>query len=430
MVTKNSLQHSGSAFLLIAFTLVSSVDLAVAQGKKAPGAAAAPSSSAAQSAAATASPSSSAAIESQMLAFGALDHIASSVATTVCKSIPEPKPFTPASPGIPAVPAVPPSTVVVYDQASFASLQSYEAFIANAAAIVSLYETLLPDKDDAHHEDKATLNDILSKLAPNNRSGIPQAHAMGLSSTIDPFSDATSMLSAIAIASNTESPGSIVIPDSAMAVAMTRQLTGRSGCPTKLSRVIYPPLFGNSSSTDFSSANIQSDLQVVQVARDFVIKAVDLKTGGATTANADAVLTSALADVNGIYDTFLNSLLQVNSSTGIVGSAAIIQGYQLANALAGPAETNGSYLHPAFILLASILSAGGTERDHKSIWTALWSGDKITYSGGVVVNVALWHSDVKAPIYSDLLRYRAPFSNVLNPQNQTDLTTGDNLPKQ
>jgi hypothetical protein len=414
--------------ILITAVLVSPCDLTVAQGKKAPAAAAAPASNAAQPAA-TAGPSSSAAIESQMLAYGALDHIASSVARTVCKNIPDPKPLTPASPGVPAIPAVPPSTVVIYDQASFASLQSYEAFIANATAIVSLYETLLPDTDAVHHEDKATLNEILSKLSPNNRSGKPQAHALGLSSTIDPFSDATSMLSAIAIASNTESAGSIVIPDSAMAVAITRQLTGSVGCPAKLARVIYPPLFGNSSSTDFSSADIQSDLQVVQAARDFVVKAVDLKLGGATTASADAVLTSALTDANGMYDSFLNSLLQVNSSTGIVGSAAIIQGYQLANVLAGPVETNGSYLHPAFILLASILSAGGTERDHKNIWTALWEGDKITYSGGIVVNVALWHSDDKAPVYSDLLRFRAPFSNILNPNDQTDLTIGDNLPR-
>jgi hypothetical protein len=111
-----------------------------------------------------------------------------------------------------------------------------------------------------------------------------------------------------------------------------------------------------------------------------------------------------------------------------VGSASVIQGYQLANVLAGPAEKNGSYRHPAFILLASILSAGGTEHVHKNIWTALWSGDKITYSGGVIVNVSLWHSDDKAPLYSDILRYRAPFSNVAKPTDVTDVTIGDNLP--
>ncbi|MGD0445783.1 MAG: hypothetical protein ABSA39_17760 [Edaphobacter sp.] len=38
----------------------------------------------------------------------------------------------------------------------------------------------------------------------------------------DPISDATSLLSALAISSNTESAGSITIPDSAMAVALTR----------------------------------------------------------------------------------------------------------------------------------------------------------------------------------------------------------------
>jgi hypothetical protein len=128
-----------------------------------------------------------------------------------------------------------------------------------------------------------------------------------------------------------------------------------------------------------------------------------------------------------MYDSFMNSLLQVNSDSGAVGSPSVIQGYQLANVLAGPAEKNGSFRHPAFILLASILSAGGTELDRKTFWTALGSGDKITYSGGIIVNVSLWHSDDKAPIYSNLLRYRAPFSNVNDPSDKSNVTIGDNL---
>jgi len=123
----------------------------------------------------------------------------------------------------------------------------------------------------------------------------------------------------------------------------------------------------------------------------------------------------------------MNSLVQVNSTTGVVGSASVIQGYQLAAALAGPAEQNGEFTHPAYILLASVLSAGGTERDHKSLWTALGTGDKITFSGGIMVNVSLWHSDDAAPIYSNLLRFRAAFSNVKDPSTETNVTRGDNL---
>ncbi len=105
----------------------------------------------------------------------------------------------------------------------------------------------------------------------------------------------------------------------------------------------------------------------------------------------------------------------------------MIQGFQLANVLAGPAEANGSFTHPAYILLASILSAGGTIRDHKTLWTELSTGDKITFSGGVIVNVALWQSNDTAPLYSNLLRYRAPFSDVRDPSNTANVTDGDNL---
>jgi hypothetical protein len=410
--------------LLMAIVLASTGDIALAQGKKGAGAPATSPSSGAQSAASA--PSSSAFIESQMIAYGGLDHIASAVAVDVCSKIPDPAPAVAAGPGVAAKHEVPTSTVVIYDQASFASLQSYEAFIANAEAVVSLYETLLSD------DDKKKLNKQLAEFVSNEHPERPKPRAMGLSSTIDPFSDATALLSAIAVSSNSETPGSIVIPDSAMAVTVTRELTGNAACASKKLKVIYPPLFGNSSSTDFSSADIQSDLQRVHDVRNFVIQAVNTEntkwmTDNKNTQSGNPVLTAALSDANGMYDSFMNSLLQVNSASGAVGSASVIQGYQLANVLAGPAEKNGSFRHPAFILLASILSAGGTELDHKTLWTALWSGDKITYSGGVIVNVSLWHSDDKAPIYSNLLRYRAPFSKVSDPSNKSDVTIGDNL---
>jgi hypothetical protein len=413
------------SFIFVVLLISCPAQVLVAQGKKG---SSTPSSSPAT--ASTPASSSSAFIESQMLAYGALDKIATAVAARVCSTVPAPAAFVaavPASPGVPAkpaIPAIPASTIVIYDQASFASLQAYEGFIANAEAVVSLYETLLPDDKDPKNFDKKTLNAQLDAAAKRAHPNKLQARALGLSGTIDPFSDATSLLSAIAVASNSESAGSIVIPDSAMAVAVTRQLTvGTAPCPTKIAKIIYPPLFGNSSSTDYQVADIQADLQRVHDARDFVTRAVDARVATA----ADATVTAALTDANGMYDSFLNSLLQVNSTTGAVGSASVIQGYQLATALAGPPDGNGQYSHPAFILLASILSAGGTERDHKSLWTSLGSGDKITFSGGVIVNVALWHSDDAAPLYSNLLRFRASFSNVADPAMDANVTRGDNL---
>jgi hypothetical protein len=415
-------------FMLIVALACSPVST-FSQGKKGGAAAASPAAATAPQSASPAA-TSSAFIESQMLAYGSLDQIATTIATKVCSFIPQPAAAVAASPGVQAQAEVPTTTVVIYDQATFASLQSYESFIANAKAIVSVYETLLPDDNDPQHYDKTTLKKKLEAYQ-NQHHPTFKPRSAGISSSIDPFSDATSLLSAIAVASNSETPGSIVIPDSAMAVSVTRQLRG-TPCNGKTPNVIYPPLFGNSSSTDYAVADIQSDLQIVQDVRDFVIKGVDEQNQTfmgkfASSSAGNPVLNAAFTDANGMYDSFMNALLQTNSSTGVLGSASVIQGYQLATVLAGPPEKNGEFAHPAFILLASILSAGGTERDHKSLWTALGSGDKITFSGGLMVNVSLWHSDSAAPIYSNLLRFRAPFSNVADPSNLTNLNRGDNL---
>jgi hypothetical protein len=398
-----------TTFLLMAVMFATSADLAFAQGKK--GAGAATASAAAQPAPPA---SSSAAIESQMLAYGGLDHIAAAVAATVCATIPKPAPAVKDRAGHIVTPEVPTSTVVIYDQASFASLQSYQAFIANADALVSLYETLL----DA--EQKKKLEKQIADAASKRHPQWEMPRALGLSSTIDPFSDATALLSAIAVSSNSETPNAIVIPDSAMAVALTRELMLNAACATKTPSVVYPPFFGHSSATDFASADIQTDLQTLDDVRAAAVQAVDTANtkwmiDNQTKPGGNPVLAAALTDVDGLYDSFMNSLLQVNSASGVVGSASVIQGYQLANVLAGQAEPNGSFQHPAFILLASILSAGGTELDHKTFWTALGSGDKITYSGGVIVNVSLWHADDLRPLYSNVLRYRVPFSDVQKP---------------
>ncbi len=476
-------------FLLLAALLITSVGVASSQGKKGAGAAAAsPASSA--SAAPAPSSGSSAAIEAQMLAYGGLDHISSSIAKTVCGKLStdataqvqeaekqhedalkllnaadQQKALAAANTALNLARSKTP-TVVIFDQASFASLQSYEAFIANAKVIVSLYRTLLSDKGNNSKEalDAKLKGIVEAQQTPTVANKGALQPRIAFSSSIDPFSDATALLSAIAVSSNTESPGAIVIPDSAMAVALTRDLTNGAGpCQGKIPTVIYPPLFGPSSASDFSSADIAADLQTLHEVRDFVIHAVGTENdtwiamhqpagtlpgakpsgttppattpqgttppGGGAAPTADPILSAALTDVNGMYDSFMNSLLQPNSTSGAPGSASVIQGYQLANVLAGPRTAVGdTFYNPAYILLASILSAGGTELDHKTLWTNLSSGDKITYSGGVIVNVALWKSNGKTPLYYDLLRYRVPFSNVKAPTDLTGVTKGDNLP--
>lgn len=371
--------------------------------------------------------SSSAAIESQMLAGGGLNHIADAIASDVCTKFPDKADGD----------VGPTSTVVIFDSASFASLQAYEAFIANASAIVSLYESLLPDdSNDPNIPDKKKLNVLLQTYVSKWNPSTP-TRSIGISGTIDPFSDANSVISSIAIASTSETPGSIVFPDSSMAVAVTGSLFSNPDCMKKNLRVAYPPLFGGGSASDFSSADIQTELDIVNEVRGYVTNAVQAANNdwiakhtpqnGTAPANGDPILTAALSDITTQYDNYIAPYLQMGPNGTSSGIGPVVQGYQLANLLAGKMDAKGRYTHPAYILLATVVSAGGTMRDHKSFWTALGNGDKITFSGGLIVSVVMWQPNANGPVFSKVLRYRSPFSTLKDPSDMNNLADGDSL---
>jgi hypothetical protein len=445
--------------LFLTLSIIAFVPTASAQAKNGAGNTSSPSS-ATPPAASQPSPST-AAFESQMLAYGGIDHIAKALAARVC-SLDDVNQDN--------------VTIVVYDQTAFASLQSYQAFVANLRIVSSAYQMLIP-KDSlatvlehlrtifgnrsSDYNAMAT-HDQSQDQKKNDQHSAERWKEMSISLTADPFSDAVSLLSAIAISSNVETPGQVTIPDSAMAVVLTRELKAR--CKKAGLTIVYPPLFGRGSSSDFASADIQAYLQKLDDIRvqaqeyveganaDFAsnyspqktvtkqtttgkasekgsaIQDTTVSQTGSNSITGDPVLTAELGDINGLYDNFMNSLLQINSSTGVIGSASVIQGYQLATLLKGVQNDDSTWKQtPAFVLLASVINAGGTELDHKTIWTALWSGDKITYSGGAIVNVSLWRADSALPIYVDVLRYRVPFSELNDPGNVDGVDAGDNL---
>jgi hypothetical protein len=468
--------------------------IASAQGKKG-GTAPAASGASQPAAAAAQAPNSNAAFESQMEAFAALDLIAANIAHHVCAT--DDISYTP--------------TIIIFDQTAFATMQSYQGFLENAELVVGAYKTLITDptaltslRDTYHQRSQLPLGTLaqlqnqlnalaelqvqegelpassaqqaalaqlqdqqraLTELQAKQRAlaevwGQKESLATVAGPTFgDPISDATGLLSAIAISSNTESAGSITIPDSAMAVALTAALKGEANCKDK--SIIYPPLFGSGSLSDVSSAStkspavIQSDIQQVDDVRKIAHDEVSARntkyiadhpaapatpaiqaTGNspavsakpATPGAGDTVLTAALTDVDGLYDGFMNSLLQVNSSTGVVGVASIIQGRQLATLIAGTKDADGAgSVGPAYVLIASVVAAGGTTHVHKTFWTALSTGDKYSYSGGVTVNVALWKWPNKSPTYSKIDRYRSPLMKLNAPSNVTGVKAGDNL---
>jgi hypothetical protein len=459
-MTMKSLRFT--CFLITLLLVVLEVSPVSAQGSKS----SAPSPS-------PAPPSSTASFESQMLAYGGLQHIAKALGRTVCNAG-----------GVDNDNSV----IIIYDQPSFAALQSYEAFVANVQVVSSAYQTLIPRNDlqstlTKIFQDRA---DGLETMAQNEQNpdkkdlDLHKARQFTLTlAPIDPVADTAAVLTAIAVAANTETPGQITVPDSAMAISLTREI--EADCKNKVT-IIYPPLFGTSSTSDYASADIQVAIQKLDDIRTSAMTAVSeankdylanyptpTTTTTATTKgtkptdqtvttlvsadqatlapiSADPVATAGLTDVNGLYDSFMNSLLQVNASTGLIGSSSVIQGYRLARLLKGtqcadsaktaagicpgadsPVDYSSWKNRPAFIVLASVVSSGGTEHDHKTLWTALTSGDKISYSGGVIVNASIWSAVSTSPIYLDVLRYRTPFSQLHSPADVTGVDSGDNL---
>jgi hypothetical protein len=414
---------------------------------------AAPATAASSTPAAPAS--SSGAYESQMLAFGSMNLIANDIAQRVCiadSALPAAD-LAARTADIKATPAI-----VIFDQTTFASIQSYEAFVANAALVAKVYGTLVSNPDQALATLK-TLNREHATKAQDDQYAVDLLdQKLKLLSVTgpafgDPISDATSLLSALAIASNTESANSLTIPDSAMAIALTRALKAQSNCSTKT--IVYPPLFGYGSSSDTAQVDVETDIQQLIDMRKAAHEDVDAQNiefmrthpsapatpavpatpttpavpaKPATPGTGDSVLTAGLADADGLFDSFMNSLLQVNSTSGIVGSAAVIQGRQLATLIAGTVDPKTKAGQPpAYVLLATIIAAGGTTHQHKTFWTALSTGDKFTYSGGVVVGFALWKSGLTSPIMTDMIRYRSPLMNIKAPTNLTGIGDGDTL---
>jgi hypothetical protein len=345
-------------------------------------------------------PSSSAAVESQVISFQAADQVAANIATKICNTA--------------TVTAG--STIVIYDAPSFSSLQSFAAFVANIKALTASYRTLAPTitKLDARVRELALArhpsnenSDHLSELEKHIKT---QRTAM-FGTIGDPLADLTALASAAAVSSNVETPSSVVIPDSSIAVALTGLLVKGASCPSKALTVVYPPLFGTASASDYTSVDINLNIQLLQDTRQAaheIVYAAVLPNDDKKLADGNAVVTKALTDIDGLYDNFMNTLLQPNAGSGVIGSAAVIQGYRLATLLSGGPQKDVQ----THVLLASVVGAGGTERVHKTLWTALGSGDKITYSGGLIANVAMWKSADGKPEISEVMYSKSAFQNA------------------
>ncbi|MGA2219494.1 MAG: hypothetical protein ABSG51_15500 [Terracidiphilus sp.] len=163
------LRPGAPAALLVAASLLACNYASAQKGAKGAGGA---SPSAATPAAASPGGASSAPIEVQMLSFGALDEILDKVAEQVC--------------------ALSPGKVIVLDAPSLLALQNFDAFYANAEALLGAFSDMTTGG--------------------------------GAGGGIDDFADITSAVSAAATASTTETSSSFTITDPTAALMLLNHL--------------------------------------------------------------------------------------------------------------------------------------------------------------------------------------------------------------
>ena len=341
-------------------------------------------------------------------------------------SIPTPRPDTVRYGGNTScaeVAAAPNSTVILFDQVSFQNLEMWQSFRVSALFLASAYNTLY-DKSLETETDRKEYEQTIQQFS----QGMSWAGATE-------FGALSGLVTALG-ATTANNASTFTIQDSTVAVSLAHQLQRCQPAPT----LVYYPLFGSSVNPD--RANLVTDTlsnlnKVRKKVQDQVLKPQLIPTQSnpnpqkpTPVPSTDAKFT-ILQDLNTQYDQLFTSLLapSVQASGATVGTApagitSVVQGADLENRLQQP---------NTYVLYANVVAAGGTQIDRKNLLTVLFTGDWISYSGGVVVNVALTKSDDNLLVFADTLRYRTapwlPFATMRHPKqakNVEDASSGDN----
>ncbi len=322
--------------------------------------------------------------ETEMLAYGAANQLSAAIAQKICNARPQ---IVPAN-----------ATVIIFDQQSFQNLAAWQSFVAGTQALKDAYNTLDPD---------ANFNAMGGFLLGG--------------------ADLGSLITAIA-ASTSNTASTFTIQDSSMAVSLMHQMQ-RLNCNVRL---VYYPLFGSYADLDSATSLVKNTLMVLNTARQDIQNNVICRTDPATLQQSCVAATdprgAAFADLNSQYDMLLKDFLTLpgqsaggpggggqNSppngaqNTGSPNSASPSSGSSGAISLVQGAELQQlTKKDDTYILYADVVAAGGTQRDVKNLFT-LFTGDWLSYSGGLIVNVALVKSKETRLEFSDTLRYRTDF---------------------
>jgi hypothetical protein len=357
--------------------------------------------------------------DSQMLAYGSVNELAYSIAHSVCEGPHALKDG---------------SKLIIYDQTSFQNLQAWQALKTALATLDKEY---------------GTLTDTIAGLAPGTAPSQPpgaagigikpfSAPAAAAAVAGGPFfagSDVSGLIGALA-ASTTNTATTFTVPDAAIAVELIHQFRrsdqfAHTPCSSGALPVTYYPLLGNAGRTNDPNAIVQPLFDTINKKRVIIQEYLATRPQAASSPQAQTSggnpgsqppqgmqnssadpLATAFTDLNTQYDamvaTITTSIAQNQAPSSGSGSPAagvtsIVQGSQLEVALNDP---------NVYILYADVLAAGGIQRDIKNFFTVIFTGDFISYSGGVILNYALVKGSDGSVIDANVLRYRAPYTRL------------------
>jgi hypothetical protein len=333
-----------------------------------------------------------------MEAYGGVNQLSETIAQRVCKDLEnEPKNVT----------------VVIFDQSSFLNVLAWQSFIASATALKGAYETLLTEG-----EVKALFPPPPPEKEKKMLAFIPVTSA----------SDLAGLITALA-SSTTNNASTFTIQDSTMAVSLAHQFQ-RITCKADLQ---YFPLFGSYVDVTESNKLVQAPLDDLNKLRKQIQRSESFPK------KSDDPKFILFNDLNNQYDLLLKSITsnlsqgqggQQQGSPSAPGIGAQQAGVATGSQSSGASPTSlaqGAVLNSllaqdnTYILYADVVAAGGTQRDRKNIFTLI-TGDWISYSGGLIVNVAFIHSKDRKLQFADTLRYRTGYArHISNPRESNDI---------
>jgi hypothetical protein len=326
----------------------------------------------------------SAFFETQMLAYGSVNQLSEAIAKEVCSTI-----------GSDA-------TVVIFDQGSFQNLQAWQSFSASAKLLETAYKTLLNQDQLDDFEDF-----------------VNSAPKFGAGPFIGGAQDLNSLIATLA-ASTSNNASTFSIQDSTMAVSLAHQFKRIKKCEKV--KPMYYPLFGPYANVTAAQDKLQKAIEGPSLVRTFIQTSDDFPD------SKDDPKFLLLADLNTQYDQLLASVIAgINQSTGggqgaaAPGVVSLLQGADLQDQVSN---------EKTYILYADVVAAGGTQRVRKNLVTVLFTGEWISYSGGLVVNVALTKSKGTELVFAHTLRYRSKFTSIGHPRESESVEStnaGDNV---